>query len=344
MKKYLFFLFSSLLFSGIAYSQTVNVPDANFRAVLSTHYNITFDESNNITNPDTAEALTGLNVSDDNIYDLTGIEAFTSLTELRCEANRLSSLDLSSNTGISWLICNDNQLTSLDLSSNTKISRLICNDNQLTSLDLSSSTELDALNCASNQLTSLDLPSRLYRNEFVSLICNDNQLTSLGLSLYGALQYLDCDGNQLTSLDLSSNTALTYLDISGNPTPFTLTVWTLPFIIDDFFDTNPASTKILDPNGINDKLSMPKSFSLSQNYPNPFNPSTTIKFNLPKSSDVRIEVYNATGQKVQTLLNKKMSAGNHQIEFNAGDLASGVYLYKIEAGDFQDVKKMILIK
>jgi photosystem II stability/assembly factor-like uncharacterized protein len=85
-------------------------------------------------------------------------------------------------------------------------------------------------------------------------------------------------------------------------------------------------------------------FHLSQNYPNPFNPSTTINFDLPKTSDVRIEVYNITGQKVVTLLNKKMPAGNHQVEFNAQNLSSGVYFYRIEAGEFQDVKKMILLR
>jgi hypothetical protein len=100
------------------------------------------------------------------------------------------------------------------------------------------------------------------------------------------------------------------------------------------------------PVGIDDR-NMPNtlsSYKLSQNYPNPFNPSTTIRYNLPQSSYVTIEVYNITGQKIQTLLNDKMAAGSHQIEFNAQNLSSGVYFYRIEAGEFQDVKKMILIK
>jgi hypothetical protein len=92
------------------------------------------------------------------------------------------------------------------------------------------------------------------------------------------------------------------------------------------------------------KTDLPKIFTLQKNYPNPFNPSTTIEFDLPKASDVRIEVYNIAGQKVQTLLNEKKPAGSHQVEFNADNLSSGVYFYKIEAGEFQDVKKMILIK
>jgi len=88
----------------------------------------------------------------------------------------------------------------------------------------------------------------------------------------------------------------------------------------------------------------PNEYNLYQNFPNPFNPSTTIEYDLPKSSDVKIEVYNIAGQKIQTLLNKKMAAGSHQVEFNAQNLSSGVYFYRIEAGEYQDVKKMILLK
>ena len=87
-----------------------------------------------------------------------------------------------------------------------------------------------------------------------------------------------------------------------------------------------------------------KSYALEQNYPNPFNPSTTIKFSLPKNNLVRIDLYNTLGQRVKTILNKQMRAGQHEVEFKAQNLASGVYYYKIEAGDFQDMKKMVLIK
>ena len=89
---------------------------------------------------------------------------------------------------------------------------------------------------------------------------------------------------------------------------------------------------------------LPKGIELHQNYPNPFNPTTTIEFDLLKSSDVKIEVYDIAGQKVRTLLNDNMSLGSHQIEFNAQNLSSGIYFYIIQTGDFQDVKKMILIK
>jgi photosystem II stability/assembly factor-like uncharacterized protein len=88
----------------------------------------------------------------------------------------------------------------------------------------------------------------------------------------------------------------------------------------------------------------PNKFSLSQNYPNPFNPSTKIKFALPKAEKVKIDLYNNLGQKVTTLLDKQMVLGQHEVEFNAKDLASGIYYYKFKAGEFEDVKKMVLLK
>jgi hypothetical protein len=89
---------------------------------------------------------------------------------------------------------------------------------------------------------------------------------------------------------------------------------------------------------------IPAAFSLSQNYPNPFNPATKISFLLPKNSDVKLVVYDILGKEVATLVNDYRTAGTYQVEFNASNLASGVYLYKIEAGEFNDVKKMMLVK
>jgi hypothetical protein len=100
------------------------------------------------------------------------------------------------------------------------------------------------------------------------------------------------------------------------------------------------------PGGIDDNIAteFPKGFVLSQNYPNPFNPVTKIKFALPKADKVKIELYNTLGQRVETLLNQHMKVGNHEVEFNAQNLSSGVYFYRIEAGEFQDVKKLVLLR
>ena len=88
----------------------------------------------------------------------------------------------------------------------------------------------------------------------------------------------------------------------------------------------------------------PKEFKLEQNYPNPFNPTTTIQFAVPAVSDVKLEVFNILGQKVSTLVNRRMEAGLHTVNFNASNLASGVYFYRLQSGSFVQTKKMLLIK
>jgi len=87
-----------------------------------------------------------------------------------------------------------------------------------------------------------------------------------------------------------------------------------------------------------------REYSLKQNYPNPFNPTTTIEFSLMKSGKVELTVFNSAGQKVATLINKNMKAGNSQIAWDASHLASGLYYYRLVSGDFKSVKKMLLIK
>lgn len=90
---------------------------------------------------------------------------------------------------------------------------------------------------------------------------------------------------------------------------------------------------------------IPGEFSLSQNYPNPFNPTTSIRFELPSASNVTLKVYNVRGQLVEILVNnEQVSAGYKEVEFNATNLASGIYFYSIQAGNFTATKKMILIK
>jgi hypothetical protein len=89
---------------------------------------------------------------------------------------------------------------------------------------------------------------------------------------------------------------------------------------------------------------IPANFELLQNYPNPFNPKTFIRFKLEESEFVKLIVYNVLGQKVQTLVDEELSFGTHLVSFDASDLSSGVYFYKLEAGKHSSVKKMMLLK
>lgn len=85
-------------------------------------------------------------------------------------------------------------------------------------------------------------------------------------------------------------------------------------------------------------------YNLAQNYPNPFNPATTIEYSIKKQSNVEIEIYNAIGQRISTLVNGIQEAGNYKLNWNAKNFASGIYFYRIKAGEFTQIKKMILLK
>lgn len=91
-------------------------------------------------------------------------------------------------------------------------------------------------------------------------------------------------------------------------------------------------------------VGVPAKFDLSQNYPNPFNPATKINFDLPKDGLVSLKIFDMLGREVSTLVNEIRKAGYYTVEFNASNLASGVYFYRISAGEFSSVKKMIVLK
>lgn len=92
------------------------------------------------------------------------------------------------------------------------------------------------------------------------------------------------------------------------------------------------------------QFTVPTVYSLEQNYPNPFNPSTSIKFSIPKQSNVKLVVYDVIGKEVAVLVNEAKQPGTYEAVFNGENLASGVYFYRIDAGTYTDVKKMVLIK
>ncbi len=186
-----------------------NFPDDNFRDYLLTQ---TYGVDGELTAEEIG-TIKDIEVPSKEISSLKGIEYFTSLTELHCYDNQLTSLDVSANTKLTGLYCYFNQLTSLDVSTNTELTRLYCDSNRLTSLDVSTNTGLIKLYCSSNQLTSLDVSDN---TQLIELSCNYNQLTSLGVSTNTDLELLFCMNNQLTSLDVSSNTRLIDLYCSNN--------------------------------------------------------------------------------------------------------------------------------
>jgi hypothetical protein len=101
----------------------------------------------------------------------------------------------------------------------------------------------------------------------------------------------------------------------------------------------PVATSIESQN-----INLPHTYSLKQNYPNPFNPVTMITYQLPMINDVDLSIYNILGQKVATLVNERQQAGRYRVEWDASGFASGVYYYRLEAGEFVDIRKMILLR
>ncbi len=127
----------------------------------------------------------------------------------------------------------------------------------------------------------------------------------------------------------SAQSASTSYDSNGNPV-----VSSVSFSMNSvtLVQQQPQSTAI------------PKSFVLNQNYPNPFNPSTTISFSVPQGSKVSLKIYNILGQEVANLVDDYRQAGNYSVQFNASKLASGVYFYRLQANDFAQTKKLLLLK
>jgi hypothetical protein len=96
--------------------------------------------------------------------------------------------------------------------------------------------------------------------------------------------------------------------------------------------------------GADDPQQVPRSFALYQNYPNPFNPRTKVRFDLPHRARTRLTLYNILGQAVRSVLDKELEAGIHYATVDATSLPSGVYFYRIEADEFVDTRKMIVLK
>lgn len=122
----------------------------------------------------------------------------------------------------------------------------------------------------------------------------------------------------------------------GGDAGFNIGDW---FIVDDLEFRGIVTGITETGNGV-----LPQSYSLEQNYPNPFNPVTNIPFTVPKQSDVRLVVYNQLGQEVARLVEQPMQPGSYVVDWDAGQVSSGVYFYRMDAGNFSETRRMMLVK
>ena len=336
------------------FGQNVNIPDANFKAYLVGNTAINTNGDNEIQVSEASVFNGAINVYTSNIFSLSGIEAFVSLTDLNCPGNNLTSLDVSACAALTSLLCSWNQLTSLDVSACTLLTSLNCGYNQLTSLDVSACTALTYLDCCFSSLTSLN-HTGVYL--LTSLICNGNLLTSLDVSTCTSLTTLYCQYNLLTSLDVSALTSLTTLycyanqltslDVKNgnninmfetfntlnNPNLSCIEVDNVAWsnviwadVIDStaFFSLNCSGAGISDINESNTLML----------YPNPTNGDFTIT-GLELVEIVSSLTLTDMNGKVVKVLDTKAT------KFNMGSIKPGVYFLNVISGNKQEVLKIV---
>jgi hypothetical protein len=147
-----------------------------------------------------------------------------------------------------------------------------------------------------------------------------------------------------SSVQLSANTTHTFIPNWPNIYNNELTILVdegNDGTIDDTLSIENQVTNVDDDQG---SLLVPDEYRLEQNYPNPFNSATAIKYSVPQRSNIVLKVYDILGKEITTLVNEEKDQGVYTINFDANELASGLYLYRIQAGSFIDTKKMILLK
>ena len=162
---------------------------------------------------------------------------------------------------------------------------------------------------------------------------NADPLFVNGDTLYHLQPTSPCIGRGFDSLQ-SAAVRAPLIDIDGHPRP-------MPHGTHPDIGAQEEQNVVV---SVDQREQTPVSYLLLQNYPNPFNPSTTIKFELPKSSAVRLSVFDILGREVSVLVNEKRDAGVHKVKFDGSNIASGVYLYRLQAGSFVETKKMLVVK
>lgn len=235
MKK-LYLLLTSILLGNIANAQIVTIPDANFKAVLiqansfsqtaSTQtpvYNNVFGVVSSYNKIDVnsdgeiqvseAQAIKYLSVGGANITNLQGIEAFTNLEYLTCNATSITSLNISNNTNLIGLKCQYCQLSNLDFNGAINLKYLYCDNNNLTSLDFTNNINLVTIYCGNNPLTNLNVSGLQFLETLNSQYAN---LSSINLNNLPALQGLGFLGNSLSTIDVSNLSNLRGLDVTNN--------------------------------------------------------------------------------------------------------------------------------
>lgn len=321
------FLTVALSFLGIALlsAQVVNIPDPNFKAALLADGNINTNGDGEIQLSE-AEAATEVSVVGNNINDLTGIEAFVSITFLECSNNNLTSIDIINNTELEILECYNNQLTNIDISQNTALYQFECRFNQLTGLDLSNNPNMVLLSVGNNDISELNVTSN---NALLILECAETQITALDLSQNNALTSLLCKGNGgLTYINLKNGNNENLVFDGPFPSNFENLQNLGTICIDDI-----TNTALIDEitNQVGHQVDFTEDCTLGIQeisisevslYPVPFGDNLYIDATTPI---VQVDVYTLLGQKVHA-----MSQEDPILEVNTEKWPVGVYIVMLQ--------------
>lgn len=235
LKKSLFIAICTyILFLGHCYAQTTSIPDENFeQALIDLDIDTDGVINGEVLTADISGVLT-LIIPSKEISDLTGIEDFSSLTELNCDDNKLATLDVNQNKNLTKLSCRfniltylevtgvpaleilkceNNELPSLNVSQNKNLTLLNCNANVLTNLNVTGADKLTDLECIGNNLGSLDVSNN---PELINFRCSDNLILDINVENNLKLEFFYCDRNQLSAIDLSNNPLLLELECYDN--------------------------------------------------------------------------------------------------------------------------------
>jgi photosystem II stability/assembly factor-like uncharacterized protein len=307
----------------------------------------------------------------------------SALTQLDCGGNQLKSLDVSNSSALTQLNCYSNQLTSLDVSNSSALEYLNCGGNQLTSAELDAlfgtlnstaiwkfidiSNNPGTNSCNRSIATSrgwtvrttvitapaitIDPTVLAFGDVTVSSSSEQTiRITNSGTADLVISSFDISGGGFSFSSNQSSRTIMAgnYYDIPVKFSPTSATGYIGTVTITHNADGSPTNI-YLTGNGITsisvDELEdISDTYSLSQNYPNPFNPITKIKYMIKESGFVSLQVFDVFGREIRQLVNEYQPSGKYEIEFNADNLPSGIYFYKLQSNKFRAIKKMMLIK
>ncbi len=292
-------------------------------------------------NPDANNGVTALVVSGSTVYTCGVFTSIGGQTR-----NYIAALDASSGLATSWNPDVNSDVTALAVSGSGST---VYAGGSFTSIGDSARNYIAALDATSGAATSWNPNAK---GGWVNALAVSGSVVYAGGAFAGINSIGGQMRNGIAALDATTGAATSWNpnpDNSVNSIALSFSNATVYFggsftRVSNYMSSNLARMTDLFTSVVKSKFIFPKEYSLSQNYPNPFNPSTIINYQLPISSKVILRVYDLLGRKVATLVNKEQNAGNYNVKFNAGNLASGVYFYRLSVGGFSQVKKLVLLK